>query len=733
MNGIDNIQTYIGTDGTNKTSGDITIISDNFDLQDNYHTIESTGALVIKSSSNSFSTNFNTSLIDIPSSLNSLTIGTISNTANITISEDIEVAGPISLYGGHLAIQGNIESTTSGNISLKGYTEAANYGITLNNDKSVVSNNGHIDIHTTAGTTYYALNMGSNSKIEAKGVGNKLEITAIGHSTGGGIYMNTSATLSSTSDINIYANGGTDSNGIDLGSHTQIRSSAGNVHINAIGYRGVWGRNNSHSIRAYNDLTINALASVAHGIYSDNSNVACNDGVSCGWVSDEGNIIINSINKANYYYTTYLRNPLIANGTGTGKGNITYTGTSTQGGIILDSDLGYIHANGDINLIGYCGGSSGNAIHISQEGPNLTSNGGGTIRSENGDVIFSAFGAHDKGVQITNNDDIKIIAKSGDIIFQGASLSTNDNSEVDAAIRTEANTAITDTYSSILNIITTATNPRIVQPTGFPTAETNSPVKAYFWPVYLEGGQILAINNPYTWLDDNTTPSSGGNISMSGEIIQYTGTATNARDTGAGIAIFDHLDLTAYGDIDLKGNAAADGLTNLGGNHGIIIWSTTSDINSINGNISLTGYANGKQTINNFQANLLGAGVYIHSDHNSINASENINIIGTNVPGIGVWLREGGTGKGLKSTNGDINIRALNKTNDYYAAYMRQKIISSTGSVTVSAAGNYGLALDNNGSKITAAGNINLIGYGAVANGVYFYGTPSNFFRIYQW
>ena len=71
---------------------------------------------------------------------------------------------------------------------------------------------------------------------------------------------------------------------------------------------------------------------------------------------------------------------------------------------------------------------------------------------QNGDVIFSAFGAHDKGVQITNNDDIKIIAKSGDIIFQGASLSTNDNSEVDAAIRTEANTAITDTYSSILNI-----------------------------------------------------------------------------------------------------------------------------------------------------------------------------------------------------------------------------------------------------------------------------------------
>ncbi|MCW1953962.1 MAG: hypothetical protein KIH80_007310, partial [Flavobacteriia bacterium] len=480
-------------------------------------------------------------------------------------------------------------------------------------------------------------------------------------------------------------------------------------------------------IRANNDLTINALASVTHGIYSDNTNVACSDGVSCGWVSDEGNIVINSINKANYSYTTYLRNPLIANGTGSGKGNITYTGTSTQGGIILDSDLGYIHAQGDINLIGYSGGSAGNAIHISQEGPALTSSGGGTIRSEGGDIIFSAFGAYDKGVQFTNNDNIRVVAKSGDIIFQGAALSTNDNSEVDAAIRTEANTAITDTYSSILNIITTASNPRTVEPTGFPTAETNSTVKAYYWPIYLEGGQLLAVNNPYSWLDDNTSPSSGGNIHMSGEISQYTGTASNARNTGAGIAIFDHLDLTSYGNIDLIGNAATEGLTNLGGNHGVIIWSTTTDLNSVNGNISLTGYANGKQTINNFQDNLLGAGVYIHSDHNSLKADKNISITGINATGIGVWLREGGTGKGLLSNNGDININAINKTNNYYAAYMRQKIHASTGSVTISAAGNYGLTLDNSGSKITAAGNINLIGYGAVAHGLYFNGTSANF------
>ena len=720
-----NLGSYSNTITT--SSSNITVISNDLTSIGSYD-FSTSGTVTIKpKGSNSFSSTFNNSNLEFSTNVTSLTLGTSSNTANITISDDIEVAGPISIYGGHLAIQGNIETTALGDIKLKGYTTSANYGININDNKSVVSDNGHIDIHATGGTTYYGLYMGSSSKIEAKGSDKKLEVTAVGHSTGGGIYMHTSATLSSTSDINIYANGGTSSNGIDLNSHAQIRSTGANININAVGYRGVWGRNNSHSIRAYNDLTINALATVAHGIYSDNYNVTCSSGVSCGWVSDEGNIVINAINKSNNGYATYLRNPLITKGTTAGKGNITYSGTSTQGGILLDSDLGYIHAQGNVNLIGYGGGSSGNAIHISEDGPALTASGGGTIRSESGDVIFSAFGAHDSGVQFANNDNIRIIAKSGDIIFQGASLSTNDNSEVDAAIRTEANTAITDTYSSILNIITTTSNPRTVQPAGFPTAETNTPAKAYFWPIYLQGGQLLAVNNPYAWLENDTSPSSGGNITLNGEVLQYTGTVTSKRNTGAGIAIFDHLDMTSYGDISFEGNAAADGLNSLGANHGVIIWSTTSDIISVNGDISLTGYANGKQTNSNFETDLLGAGVYIHSDHNSLKAENNIHITGTNPTGIGVWLREGGTGKGLSSANGDINIRAINNTNNYYASYIRQKILASTGSVTISAAGNYGLTLDNIGSKITAAGNINLIGYGSVAHGLYFNGTSANF------
>ncbi|MCG5644949.1 YDG domain-containing protein [Flavobacteriaceae bacterium LSUCC0859] len=700
------------TGNINIVQGDLVVKNDTPSITPN---ITGTSHLSIVPNSTSFSEAFTYNTFTISNTLSGLTIGTVSNTANIIISKDINIAGPISIYGGHLNIDNDIETTASGDIILKGYTSAANYGINLASNKSIKAKDGHIDIHATGGTTYYGIYLGSSSKIEAKGSGKKLEITAVGHSTGGGIYMDTSTTLSSTSDINIYANGGTSSNGIQLLSHAQIRSSAGDVHINAIGYRGVYGKNNSNSIRAHNDLTINALASETHGIYSDNINVACSDGVSCGWVSDEGNIIINSINKANYYYTTYLRNPLIANGTETGKGNITYTGTSTQGGIKLDSDLGYIHAEGDINLIGYGGSSSGDAIHISQEGPTLISGGGGTVRSENGDVIFSAFGANNAGVYFGNNDNIRIVALAGDIIMQGASLSTNTNNVYDTS-----NTAIGNAYTNIYNAIVNADDPRSVSPSGFATADPTSGAKAKYWPVHLYGGTLLALNNPYEYLNDGTAPTSGGSINIDAEQIYYF-SSSGAADRGAAVAFFDGLDLFAYDSISIKGDSASNGLDQYGGNHGIIIYSTTTDIRSFNSSISLTGYANGYTTYGHFTSNWPGAGVAIHSDHNTIRAKTDLNVTGVNPAGIGIWLREGGTNDGLRSDTGNITIKGLSNS-IYWGTYVRQKVTATLGDVYVSGAGKQGGVFYDDENALTAGGNIYFVGYSTGEHGLYFEG-----------
>ena len=117
-NGVLNIDSFIGTDGTTKTSGNIYLISDNFDLQDGYHSIETTGSLNISSVSNSFSSALSTSNIDISSSLTGLTIGTTSNTANITIASATSIAGPMTVYGNQINIASSL--ATNGNIRLFG-------------------------------------------------------------------------------------------------------------------------------------------------------------------------------------------------------------------------------------------------------------------------------------------------------------------------------------------------------------------------------------------------------------------------------------------------------------------------------------------------------------------------------------------------------------------------------------------------------------------------------------
>ena len=74
----------------------------------------------------------------LSSGVSGLTIGKAGNTANVTISNAIDIAGPISVYGGDIAVNENLSSSTGSTISL--------YGNTLNfaSGKTVTSNNGQL-------------------------------------------------------------------------------------------------------------------------------------------------------------------------------------------------------------------------------------------------------------------------------------------------------------------------------------------------------------------------------------------------------------------------------------------------------------------------------------------------------------------------------------------------------------------------------------------------------------
>jgi hypothetical protein len=79
----------------------------------------SQGKLIIQSYENdSFSTSFDTSMWTFNDNLESLTLGKISNSSNITVSKNTNLSGPISIYGGDITLSNSV--TASGTLLLQG-------------------------------------------------------------------------------------------------------------------------------------------------------------------------------------------------------------------------------------------------------------------------------------------------------------------------------------------------------------------------------------------------------------------------------------------------------------------------------------------------------------------------------------------------------------------------------------------------------------------------------------
>ena len=83
-------------------------------------TFNGSGALRIEPASTSFSSAFSTSGWTLASTLSGLTLGKSGNTQDITIANATSIAGPISLYGGNIAINAGLRATGSNTITLAG-------------------------------------------------------------------------------------------------------------------------------------------------------------------------------------------------------------------------------------------------------------------------------------------------------------------------------------------------------------------------------------------------------------------------------------------------------------------------------------------------------------------------------------------------------------------------------------------------------------------------------------
>ena len=259
---------YFGSplDGTWTASGDLKISYSNFvGAGFKGFKVKTTGAVTYEPTAASF-VNAQTfpynSNYTVAENASSLTIGKISNTANITMAATTSVAGPITVYGGNININENLNTTagtTLGNILLKGSAdvilaanksittsgapvilwansdnEAANGSIALRNGSSIVTGSssvagGHVWLGGGSdGTTWNGLAVGSGYAVP----GTSFTPSNGGGATQAGIYLERNSISSFGGNIKIAGDGAATSRGIvTYGNTVAINSGNGKIEM----------------------------------------------------------------------------------------------------------------------------------------------------------------------------------------------------------------------------------------------------------------------------------------------------------------------------------------------------------------------------------------------------------------------------------------------------------------------------------------------------------------------
>ncbi|ASV30985.1 T9SS type B sorting domain-containing protein [Maribacter cobaltidurans] len=121
-----------GSEVTNSTS-DITVTGDDFDLSSGFN-FNTAGTLAIESFGNSFTNTFDTSQLTYSSDLTGLTIGKSTNTSTVLVGSTTSIAGPITIYGGDIAINQALTASSNNTISLNASSNVTqSAAITANN------------------------------------------------------------------------------------------------------------------------------------------------------------------------------------------------------------------------------------------------------------------------------------------------------------------------------------------------------------------------------------------------------------------------------------------------------------------------------------------------------------------------------------------------------------------------------------------------------------------------
>ncbi|BDT68711.1 hypothetical protein os1_28970 [Comamonadaceae bacterium OS-1] len=537
-------------------------------------TVDTTGTLAVQPYSASFGSAlaYPLSNLTVASTLTGLTLGKAGNAANITVGSTQSINGPISIYGGNVALNASLAATAAGAavrvLAAGDITLAANQSVTtqggaaLFNADSDGSGAGAILLNTGSGITSNGGNITLGGGAAGTGAAN-----AIGSSTNiSGVGLSGATLNAGGGNIAISGKGYGGSSDNQYGvlvsaSSAIITSGTGTTTITGTGGAGTGGNASASSFNIGVNITNSSVTGAA------GTSIAGTGGAASGGQSNKG---------------VFIGSGSTVQSGGTGVVTITGTGGTSIGG----SDYG-VQIMGTGTTVGSSGGNVG-----------VTGTGG------------SGPGDYEEGVYLGTAATLSA-GGVGTVTVQGTGGSGGGLYGIGVGIF-DANTLVTSGGGSVSVTGTGAGSGSGNSHYGVSMAGGATITSGGAGSVTVQGTSAnMATNfNRGTVLDSGATiTSAGGNVSVTG---QGRGTGTSTDGEGVLVRTGGKISAGGTGSTTVTGTgSSASGSTN----QGILVTDSSSSIGSNNGTVTLTGSTSGTTNVG---IAILGNGVVQSGGNNAV-------------------------------------------------------------------------------------------------------------------
>jgi filamentous hemagglutinin family protein len=537
------------------------------------------GSLTIQSTGTSFSAAYSPSGITFNSNLGGLTIGSTTNTADVTLSNSVTIAGPVTVYGGNITLNANLNTSggsangdvllkATGNVRLGTSVDITTNGgdVTLWSDAVTPDQAGYIYVEgTSADRSVISTNGGAITLGGGAGTTVPLGAAYGGDATAlGGVNLAYTTLSAGTADIAIR--GVSKRSAIDYGIGVRIfidTLSGGNITINGTGSAGYNGGSNNWGIGVEaSTITGSGLISLTgaggnavstnagsnqYGIYIGSSSSISATGTGSITLNGSGGGLGGGTGTQGWYEHGILIGGAQPSPISTAGGAISITGTSGYGGnsngVQIDSALSSV---GSISIIGnYGAGNTGlGNIYLNQ---GLISSGSGA------GILLKAAGG------ITQVASTTVQSNGGDITYWSNSTVDTSTSTAAGGIYVLDNALIdsrrtTDRIAS--NISTATLGGAITLGGGTATATTalGTTVPSGYALNFSgsQAGLLLGTNSALGHISGVKIYSGGGDILLSGRSTQTYLSITT------GISAYEALTV----DAGTNGNLTMRGIAN---------------------------------------------------------------------------------------------------------------------------------------------------------------------------